>query len=67
MISKYDCQVLLRQYWKQGLKATEADRIINIVEGENTITISTAQVWFKTFSEGDINLLRKKVPGGHPL
>ena len=56
MISKYDCQVIFRHYWKQGLKATEAVRIINAMEGENTITIRTAQVWFKKFSEGDINL-----------
>jgi len=29
---------------KQGLKANEDVRIINAVEGENTITIRTAQV-----------------------
>ena len=63
MISKYDCQVLLRHYWKQGLKATEAVRIINAVEGENTITIRTPQVWLKRFSEKDTNLLRKKGSG----
>ena len=47
MVSKYDCQVLLRNYWKQGLKATEIVRIINAVEGENTITIHTAQIRFR--------------------
>ena len=63
MISKYNCQVLLRHYWKQGLKATEAVRIINAVKGENPMSNRTAQIWFKRFFEGDTNLLRKKGSG----
>lgn len=63
MDSKYDFQVLLCHYWKQGVKATEAVRMINAVEGVNSITIRTAQNWFKKFSNGDTNLLRKKGSG----
>jgi len=55
MDSKYDIQVLLRHYWKQGVKAIEATRLINTVEGANSINIRTAQNWFK--------LLRKKSSG----
>ena len=43
MHSKYDIQVLLRHYWKQGVNATEATRLINTVQGANIVTIRTAQ------------------------
>ena len=47
---------ILRHYFKQGLKATEAARKIREFEGENSISDRTAQNWFKRFKEGDLSL-----------
>ena len=44
MDSKYDFPVLLRHYWKHGVKATEAVRLINAVKGMNSISIRTAYI-----------------------
>ena len=67
MESKYDFQMFLRHCWKQDVKATEALRMINGVEGVNNITISTAQICFKKFPKGDNNLFGKRGFGGDTL
>lgn len=63
MDAKFEMQVLLRHYWKQGFNATDAVRKINEVEGEGTSVIRTAQTWFKRFSEGNMSLERKEGSG----
>ena len=45
MNCKYDFQVLMHHYWKQGLKATVTVRKIYTVEGDNSVTkIQTPQI-----------------------
>jgi transposase len=48
--------VLLRHYWKQKLKATEAAKKIHEAEGEGVISNLIAQNWFKRFNDGDTSL-----------
>jgi transposase len=55
-MEKLEIRVLLRHYWKQNLKATEAVKKICEVEGEDVISNRTAQNWFKRFNDGDTSL-----------
>ena len=48
----YEIQVLLRHYWKKGLKAVDAAREICHVEGEDAVAERTAQKWFERFEDG---------------
>lgn len=52
----FEIRVILRHYWKQGYKATEAARKICDVEGDGTVEIRAAQIWFKKFKNGDTSL-----------
>ena len=40
-----EIRAVLRHYWKQKFKATEAAKKICEVEGEGTVEIKTAQFW----------------------
>lgn len=47
---------ILRHYYKQGFKATDAARIICQFEGEDAISERTSQNWYKRFKSGDMSL-----------
>jgi transposase len=51
-----EIRALLRHYWKQNSKATEAAKKICEMEGEGVISNCTAQNWFRRFSDGDTSL-----------
>ena len=53
---KFEIRVLLRHYWKKGLKAASAAQEICDVEGEDTVSTHMAQRWFKRFSEGNTSV-----------
>ena len=55
-IKKFEIRVLIRHYWKKGLKAVSAAREICDVEGEDTVNTHMAQRWFKRFLEGNASL-----------
>ena len=55
-MEKLEIRTLLRHYWKQQFKASEAARKICEVEGENVVSLRIAQKWFKKFNEGDYDL-----------
>lgn len=61
--SKQEILILLRHYWKQNFKATDAVKRICEVEGDGIVQIRVAQKWFKRFSDGDITLQRSKGSG----
>ncbi len=56
----FEIRAILRHYWKQGYKATEAARKICDVEGDGTVEIRAAQIWFKKFKNGDTSLEDKR-------
>jgi len=53
---KYEIRVLLRFFWKKRLSARAAATEIWNVEGHGTVSIRTAQRWFKRFDEGKTDL-----------
>ena len=55
-MENYEIRVLLRHYWRQHFKAIDAAKKICQVEGERTVSVCTAQKWFKRFNEGHTNL-----------
>ena len=61
-----EIRAILRIYWKQGYKAAEATCKICKVEGEGTVVIRAAQIWFQKFNKGDFTL-QNKVRTGRPL
>jgi histone-lysine N-methyltransferase SETMAR len=65
-MEKYQIRVLLRHYWKQKFKATEAARKICQVEGEQAVSINVAQYWFKKFNGGHTDL-RDEPRSGRPM
>lgn len=56
---------ILRHYWKKGLGAKAAAKEINIVEGQGTISVTTAKEWFRRFKNGDTSL-NDKLRSGRP-
>jgi histone-lysine N-methyltransferase SETMAR len=60
-----EIRVLLKHYWKKGLKATKAAREICSVEGEDAVSVRVAQMWFKRFKEGDLDV-KDKPRSGRP-
>ena len=52
---KNEIRVLLRHYWKQGFNATAAARKICEVEGKDVVSNRVVQIWFKMFTNGDMN------------
>jgi hypothetical protein len=55
-MEKYEVQLLLRHYWKQNYKATEAVKKKCDVEGEGAVNECTVQRWFKQFASGNLSL-----------
>lgn len=51
-----EIRVILRHYWKQDWKAIDAAKKICEVEGEGSVSIRSAQEWFKKFKNGDTSL-----------
>lgn len=60
---KFEILVLLRHYWKQDFKATDAVKRICEIEGDDIVKVRMAQKWFKRFSDGDLSLQRKEGSG----
>ena len=65
-MENYEIRILLRHYWKQQFKAAEAAKKICKVEGEDVLSIRTAQKWFKKFNEGHTDL-RDDPRSGRPI
>jgi histone-lysine N-methyltransferase SETMAR len=63
---KYEIRVLLRFFWKKRLKARAAAKEICDVEGQGTVSVRTAQRWFKRFEEGRTDL-GDSARSGRPL
>jgi [histone H3]-lysine36 N-dimethyltransferase SETMAR len=60
---KIAIRVLLRHYWKKGLSTRAAVKEICSVEGEGSVSKSTASEWFQRFSEGDLSFHDKPRSG----
>ena len=65
-MEKIELRVILRHYWKQGFKATDAAKKICQVEGEGIVEVRTAQIWFKRFNDGDTTL-KDNAHTGRPI
>ena len=65
-MENFEIRVLLRHYWKQEFKATEAAKKICEVEGEEVVAVRTAQKWFKKFNDGHTDL-RDEPRSGRPM
>lgn len=66
MSENIEIRAILRHYWKQGFKASKAAKKICEIEGKDTISIRTAQVWYKKFNEGHTSL-ENQPRSGRPL
>lgn len=64
-IDKIVIRGILRHYWKKGVKASEASRIICEFEGENAMNCKLAQSWYRRFESGDMTTLDKPKSGRH--
>jgi histone-lysine N-methyltransferase SETMAR len=62
-IKQYDLHVLMRHYWRKGLKIQEATDEINEGGGAGTVGKSTVGKWFKHFKEGNFDLEDKPRSG----
>lgn len=63
---KLEIRAILRHYWKQGFNAKIAAQKICQIEGIDSISVRSAQVWFRKFNSGDTSL-ESKQREGRPL
>ena len=54
---KFEIQVLLRFFWKNGLSATVATQEICEVIGKDVVSERTIRRWFERFNNGDTSLV----------
>uniref|UniRef100_A0A0K0E9X1 HTH_48 domain-containing protein n=1 Tax=Strongyloides stercoralis TaxID=6248 RepID=A0A0K0E9X1_STRER len=56
MLSKRDIRIIMLYEFKRGTNATKTTQNINEAFGEDVVSTSTVQRWFKKFNEGNENL-----------
>uniref|UniRef100_A0A0K0E6W8 HTH_48 domain-containing protein n=1 Tax=Strongyloides stercoralis TaxID=6248 RepID=A0A0K0E6W8_STRER len=56
MLSKRDIRIIMLYEFKRGTNATKTSQNINEAFGEDVVSTSTVQRWFKKFNEGNENL-----------
>jgi len=62
-MKNFEIRILLRHYWNQEFKATEAAKKICEVEEKDVVSVCTSQKWFINFNKGHTYLRDKPSTG----